>query len=294
VSEPSETRIAAGTFVDEIGIEIGTYGDWRLKATFRPIFARDAGGFRPVAVEGGVRPFVFGQEVDETMFRSVVPRQDRPIVTALAAALCLRNLEQTGVAGLKLLLNAEFAGAVSPAKARAAVRALAAETARNGLGPDDVIVQLSHLAGGGEAANAAFGSLRARGIGLALVEKGSGLALNAVRTGAEADPLPDLVTIDAGWFRMVAGQASTAQLFGALVQGYRSRGSVVLVEGVATAGELRVALDSGADWLSGPLLAPVALAGAIFPEDALQIETLLDQGRVIPLFRRTGSITAVD
>jgi hypothetical protein len=54
---------------------------------------------------------------------------------------------------------------------------------------------------------------------------------------------------------------------------------------VATAGELRVALDSGADWLSGPLLAPVALAGAVFPEDALQIETLLDQGRVIPLFR---------
>ncbi|MDW6022383.1 EAL domain-containing protein [Mesorhizobium sp. BAC0120] len=285
MSESSETRSEVGTFVDEIGIEIGIYGDWRLKATFRPIFARNGSGFRPVAVEGGVRPFVFGQEVDERMFRSVVPSQDRPIVTALVAALCLRNLEQTGVAGLKLLLDAEFAGAVSPAKARAAVRVLAAETGRNQLEPDDVIVRLSQLAADGEAANAAFASLRARGIGLALVEKGSGLALNPARDGAAADPLPDLVTIDGDWFRMVAGQASTAQLFGALVQGYRSCGALVLVEGVATAGELRVALDSGADWLSGPLLAPAALAGAIFPEDALQIETLLDQGRVIPLFR---------
>jgi EAL domain-containing protein (putative c-di-GMP-specific phosphodiesterase class I) len=283
VSEPSETRTAAGTFVDEIGIEIGIYGDWRLKATFRPIFARAGGGFRPVAVEGGVRPFVFGREVDERMFRRAVPRHDRPAVTALGAVLCLRNLQHTGVEGLKLLLDAEFGGAVSAAKARAAVRALAAEIRRNGLDADSVIVQLSAV--GGEAANAAFDGLRAKGIGFALVEKGNGLAFDGAGNDAEADPLPDLVTIDAGWFRMVAGQPSTAQLFGALVHGYRSRGAVVLVEGVATAGELRVALDSGADWLSGPLLAPVALSGAVLPEDALQIETLLDQGRVIPLFR---------
>ena len=287
MSEPSKTRTAAGTFVDEIGIEIGIYGDWRLKATFRPIFARAASGFRAIAVEGGVRPFVFGREVDERMFRRAVPPHDRPAVAALGAVLCLRNLQHTGVEGLKLLLDAEFGGAVSAAKARAAVRALAAETRRNGLDADDVIIQLSAV--GGDAANVAFASLHAEGIGFALVEKGNGLAFDGASNDAfkdsGADLLPDLVTIDAGWFRMIAGQASTAQLFGALVQGYRSRGAIVLVEGVATAGELRVALDSGADWLSGPLLAPVALAGAVFPEDALQIETLLDQGRVIPLFR---------
>jgi hypothetical protein len=59
----------------------------------------------------------------------------------------------------------------------------------------------------------------------------------------------------------------------------------VLVQGIATVAELSVALDSGADWLSGPLLAPTALAGALFPEQTLQIESLLDQGRVVPLFR---------
>src|SRR4029453_8499163 len=96
-----------------------------------------------------------------------------------------------------------------------------------------------------------------------------------------------------GGFGATALQRATAQLFGALMRGYRSRGAVVLVQGIGTAAELGVALDSGADWLSGPLLAPTALAGALFPEDTVQIESLLDQGRVIPLFRRPR-ITAPD
>jgi len=275
-------RQAIGTVVDEIGIEIGVYGDWRLKAEFRPVFEHVQGGFRAVAVEGSVRPFVFGREVDERMFRRAVPPRDRPIVATAGAALCLRNLEHTGVAGLKLILAPEPGTAVPPATVRAAVRALAAETGRNGLAPGDVFVELSRLADAGEQAlPAAFESLRASGIGVALEEKGEGIAF----AGLPPDAFPDLVAVDGGWFRAVTRQASTAQLFGTLVRGYRSRGAVVLVQGITTAGELRAAIGSGADWLCGPLLAPAALAGSVFPEGSVPIETLLDERRVIPLFR---------
>ena len=66
---------------------------------------------------------------------------------------------------------------------------------------------------------------------------------------------------------------------------YRSSGAQVLVDGIATETALRVALDSGAELFSGPLLAPPALAGDVFPDAPLPIEALLAERRVIPLFR---------
>jgi EAL domain-containing protein (putative c-di-GMP-specific phosphodiesterase class I) len=275
-------RETTSTFVDEIGIAVGVYGDWRVKAAYRPVFARAGQGFRPVAVEGSIRAFVFGREVDERMFRRAVPPRDRPIIAALQAVLFMRNLEQTGVTGLKLLLEAEFAQAVSAAKARAGARGLAAEARRACIEPRQVIVQLSRFAAlGSMVATVALDSLRARGVGIALEENGDGIAFN----GLPQSSFPDVVTVDGSWFRSIARQRSTAQLFGALVRGYQSRGATVLIQGIGNAAELQVALQSGADWLSGPLLAPAALAGAVFPDEALQVESLLDQRRVIPLFR---------
>jgi EAL domain-containing protein (putative c-di-GMP-specific phosphodiesterase class I) len=283
VSRNADTpREATGIVVDEIGIVVGVYGDWRIKAAYRPVFARAGEGFRPVAVEGSMRSFVFGREVDERMFRRAVPPRDRPIIAALQAVLCMRNLEQTGVAQLKLLLEAEFAQAVSAAKARAGARGLAMEARRADLEPAQVVVQLSRFAALGSAvATVALDSLRARGICIALEENGDGIAFNGLPPGS----FPDVVTVDGNWFRSIARQRSTVQLFGTLVRGYQTRGATVLVQGIGNAAELRVALQAGADWLSGPLLAPAALAGAIFPDEALQVESLLDQRRVIPLFR---------
>ena len=272
-------RTAAEIFADEIGIEIGIYGDWRLKAAFKPIFACEADGLYPVAVEGSTRPFVYGREVDGRMFRRAVPQRDRPTVASLSAALCLRNLQHTGVEGLKLILEADPGTGVSPQKIRAAVRALLGEVSRNGVDPADVIIRFSQLAAAGEQANvAAFEALRDKGFRIAFEERGEGLELDNL-------PFPDVVAIDGGWFRTVARQTGTAQLFRALVGGYRSQGAVVMIEGIGSAGDLRVALDSGAEWLSGQLLAPAALAGAVFPEGPLHVEMLLDEPRVIPLFR---------
>lgn len=283
MSQPIEfPREAIGTVADEIGIEIGIYGDWRMKADFRPVFATARDDFHAVAVEGATRPFVFGREVEERMFHRAVPVRDRPIVAATGVALCLRNLHHTGVTGLKLILTAEFGTTISPATVRAAVRALAAEASRNEVNPQDVFVELSRLAETGEQViRAAFEELRASSIGVALREKGDGIAA----AGLPPASFPDLVVIDGGWFRHVARQQSTAQLFGTLVHGYRLQGATVLVQGIAAAAELRVALNSGADWFSGPLLAPSALAGAVFPEKTLPAETLLDERRVIQLFR---------
>lgn len=275
-------RQVAGSFVDEIGIEIGSYGDWRLKAAFRPVFARTSGRFRAVAVEGSTRAYVLGREIVEDVFRAAVPVRDRPIVAALQAALCMRNLEHTGIDGLKLLLEPAIAAAITPGRARAGGRALAALVRRSRLSPDQMVVQLSGLAARDrDGAASAEQELRKHGLLVAFEENGDGLILDGLQQSA----FPDLIAIDAGWFGSIVRQRSAAKLFGALVEGYRWRGAIVLVQGIATAAQLEVALASGADWLSGPLLAPTALAGAIFPDETMQFSSLLDQRRVIPLFR---------
>ena len=268
--------------VDEVGIEIGVVGAYRLRTCYQPIFARLGDCLEAVAVYGFAMPFQHGRGVAHEGFHETVPSRERFAVTALGTALSLRNLQNAGAAAASLVLRADLQSATTAGRARAAVRLLASEIARNGLEPRVVSVELTGLAKADrDAALAASMALRDCGIQIAVIEQGNGPA-----TSLLAHPMPaDLVRIDGAWFRTVARQAATARLFGALVRAYRSNAAQVLVDGIATETALRVALDSGADLFSGPMLAPPVLAGEAFPDAPLAIEALLAERRVIPLFR---------
>ncbi len=266
-------RAAISTVVDEIGIEVGVCADWRLKTAYTPIFARQEGALQPIAVQAALAPFELGARVD---WNSLEAGLDRRAVSTAGVALALRNLQHTGWPELQLVVEVDFGASVSTPIIRAAARLLSREIARNGLRPADVHVDATSLAGADEDTMlVACAALRERGVGIAWRERGYGLP---------AGCFPDLVVIDAGWFEAVARRAATAQLFGALVRGYRSNDVTVLVEGIGSSDQLAVALESGADWFSGPFLAPCALAGAIFPDQPLDIEAMLQRGQVVPLF----------
>lgn len=268
--------------VDEVGIEVGIVGAHRLRTCYQSIFARTGDALSAVAAFGFATPFRQGQAVAHQGFHESVPRRERFAVEALGTALSLRNMQFAGAAGAKLALRADLQPAATAGRARAAVRLLAAEIARNGLDPPAVSVELTGFAKPDHTAVlAAAVALRDRGIEIAVVEQGNGPASSLL-----PDPMPaDLVRIDGDWFRAVARQAATARLFAALVRAYRSNGAQVLVDGIATETALRVALDSGADLFSGPMLASPVLAGEVFPDAPLAIEALLAERRVVPLFR---------
>ena len=270
---------AIATFVDEIGIEIGILGEHRLKAAYQPIFARDGDCLRAVAAYGSAVAFLFGQAVDRPALMNTVLPRDRLIVGALGAALCLRNLHHAGVPALQLVVSVDPGGG-SVARVRAAARALAGEIARCGLASGDVAVELATSPDPDHSILAAgFDALRDQGIRIAVVEQGDGPACGLLQ-----EPLPpDLVRIDGGWFSTIARQAATARLFKALVRACHSRGARILVDGIETVRELRVAVDSGADLLCGNLLAPPALAGAVFPERATADRRLPLRGARRPL-----------
>lgn len=281
MSHPSvQRRTIVATVTDEIGIEIGVYGDWRLRAELTPVYSSVGSRLQAVAVKGRVSASLYGRPCDMRLFQRAVAPRDRPIVASLAVALCLRNLQNTFVEGLKVIVAADSALSTRSTLIRAAVRALARELDMVGLAPSDVVVDLTQLgtAGTGVLYDAAV-ALRSRRIRFGLAESGEGIALQA------ALPPPDLVVIGEKWFESISGLPATTQLFRALVQGYRARGSIVLIEGVRTAAGFRLALEAGAEWLCGDLLSAEAPAGAVFAEETLPIETLLDERRVIKLAR---------
>src|SRR5688572_17768193 len=66
--------------VDEIGIESGGYGIYRLRSLYQPIFERRDQFLQAVAVEGTVAPYVAGEEAPPEMFLAAVAEDDRDFV----------------------------------------------------------------------------------------------------------------------------------------------------------------------------------------------------------------------
>ena len=233
----------AGTaiFVDEIGIEVGIVGEFRLRASYQPVFTRRGDLLSAVAVRGSTTPFHHGQVMSLSAFHDATLPRHSFALTALEAALNFRNLLHTGVPGLKLLLRVDLRCASTGGRARAAGRMLAPRSHATLLDPRDVFIELSGLTEvGADAAATAFAALRDRDIRVAALELGNGPA-----SLLPDSPPADIVRIDGGWFRTVARQPSTARLFAALVRAYRSRSAEVLIDGIATEATLRAALDFG-------------------------------------------------
>ena len=141
------------------------------------MFTRRGDLLSAVAVRGSTMPFQHGQAMPLSAFHDAILPRERFALTALGAALNLRNLLNAGVPGLKLALRVDLRCADTAGRVRAAGRMLAAEIARNGLDPRDVFVELSGLAeAGADAAAAAFAALRDHDIRIAVLELGNGPA----------------------------------------------------------------------------------------------------------------------
>ncbi len=97
--------VGAALFADEIGIEFGIYGEYRLKSAYQPIFAPRDGHLAPVAVEALVQPQRNGLPVPAEVFFERVPAADRLFVETLCRMLHLSNYRNIGVAGLDLFFN---------------------------------------------------------------------------------------------------------------------------------------------------------------------------------------------
>lgn len=269
--------VAEAIFVDEVGIEIGLLGDFRLKSAYQPIFRREGAELRPIAIEGKVAPFLEGKSAAATEFLGNVPPRDRLFVESLCNALHLRNHHNVGLPWLELFVSYNPRGSSEFLSEMAALAEILDEI---DLDPRLVVCEISEAAALDQETLLALASeIRRHGMRVAIGDfsHSPGGEVGAFR--------PDIVKIEGAWFRRLCRDDGTARLFAPVAAMFRQLGAQILVGGIETVTQLRVAIEGQADLLQGRLLAPPALAGTAFEEGSLPLEKLLgSSGKVVPLF----------
>jgi EAL domain-containing protein (putative c-di-GMP-specific phosphodiesterase class I) len=282
-NDPRPASIGAAIHVDEIGIETGRFGGFRLKTAYQPIFQRMGRSLLPIAVEGLVAPYRDGQAIDGRTFFDAVPAAERLFVESLCRCLHIRNHHNVGVPTLRLYFNYDPRANADLEDTLREIRTMAGCLVEVGLDPRLLVCEITEASALDESTLVAVTEImRALGMRIAVGNFGAG------RSTYErvARILPDIVKIDGALFRSLCRDAAAARLFGPLVQTIRRTGAEVLAEGIETPAELRIAIDARVDLLQGHLLGRPALAGTIFREDPLPLERLLASNgdNVIPLF----------
>ncbi len=265
--------------VDEIGIESGCYGIYRLRSLYQPIFRRREKTLKMVAVEGTTAPYIGGEEVPSEMFLTAVSDDDQDFIRRMGLAVTLRNHRNIDADMLDLFLGLE---STDPETLVDRVTLIADELAGAELEPDRVVCALGgHAAAQGASLSRVAEAVRSHGLRIAIGDFGAG------HWSDEAVDIlkPEIVRIDGGWFRQVCRDATTIRLFDAVVSRLRERQAKVLVSGIESELQLGVALKVGADLLQGPHLAAPALVGMEIDQRPLSIAHKLGEAqRIVPLF----------
>jgi EAL domain-containing protein (putative c-di-GMP-specific phosphodiesterase class I) len=278
--------IEKAIFVDEVGLEVGIYGPYRLKTSYQPIFRREGPNVVPFALEARVAPYLMGKQKTATEFFSEVPPADRQFVEAVCRFLHLRNHRNLGAENidhlqLYLTVDPRLEMQGRSAGSLASIAGMAKDA---GLSPDMIICEILDAPALSTKKLAAIADeLRGYGVRISIAEFRSGKSALDRVTRIE----PDVIKIDGAWFRNVQDSAETARLFPAVITAFKGLGAKLLVQGIEMPAELDAALDARADYLQGVLLASPALVGTILDDRPRPIRALTRRDRkVVPLGRK--------
>lgn len=275
--------VGEAVFADEVGIEYGVYGAFRLKSAYQPIFAPRGGALAAVAVEALIEPHRAAMPVAPAVFFDSVAAGDRLFVETMCRMLHLRNFRNIGVDGLDLFFNYNPMINDHLGRALAEIRLMTRHLGDLDLHPGMLVCEITEQAADDHVLAPLVREMRRHGVRIAIDDFGTG------HSTAERMSLlqPDIVKIDGGWFAEFCRHTAAERFFRPLVSSLHDRGAKVLVEGIEQSVHLRVALDGGVDLLQGYHLGRPALAGTIFNQQPLSIEALLGaDNKVVPLHLR--------
>jgi EAL domain-containing protein (putative c-di-GMP-specific phosphodiesterase class I) len=284
MSGRSDRRRAIGEaiFADEIGLEYGVYGDFRLRSACQPIYAAGDGRLDLVAVEALIQPQLSWKATPPRTFYDQVPSSDRLFVESLSRALHIRTYPYIGLDGVDLFINFNPLVNDHLGRALAEIRLMAQHLEEYGLDASMVVCEITEQAAADDKVLlATVREMRRNGLRVAVDDFGAGHSTEARVRLLE----PDIVKIDGGWFAELCRHTAAEKLFRPLISLLHDQGAEVLVEGIEKPGQLQIALDAGADLLQGYLLGRPVLTGTLLSGEPLLIDNLLrPPAKVIPLF----------
>lgn len=245
--------LAARIIADEVGLEFGVHGDFRLRCAMQPIFRHEQGRLTPVAADAQVVPYLKGQPVAMPEFLAEVAAEDRAIVGRMIELLPLANVHNIGVEGISLLFRHDGRGG---SEAMADLRFMVQRLVDEGFDVSQLVCEIH-----GVDENLAH-ALRELGLRVAVGHHGAGQpdAHAAARVKA------DIARLDRASFERFCADAATGRLLRPVVSEFKAQGVSVLVEGIDSESRLEIALGAGVDLFQGDLLEPAMLVGSVFAD----------------------------
>ncbi|AWC23045.1 putative signal transduction protein containing sensor and EAL domains [Aminobacter sp. MSH1] len=264
--------LAAKIVADEVGLEYGIHGDFRLRCAMQPIFRHEQGRLTPVTADAHVVPYLQGQPVPMLEFLAEVAAEDRAIVGRMIEVLPLANVHNIGVEGVSLLFRHNGSGG---SEAMDDLRFMVRVLEDEGFDVSQLVCEIDGVD------ERLADALRELGLRVALAHRGVEQpdAHAACRVNA------DIVRLDRVSFERFCADAATGRLLRPVVSEFKAQGAAVLVEGIDSESRLEIALGAGVELFQGDLLEPAMLVGSVFadgPREASQYRR--GECVVVPLF----------
>lgn len=274
-------RFADSIVVDEIGLEYGIYGDFRLRSAFQPVFAHDNGQLSPVAVEALVVPHHRGQPLAMEHFLNDVPSQDRGYVDGMRQALLLANRHNIDADGIGLIFRLDMQAESDAGLLMEEMRIMVRRLDDAGFSAETLVCEINVAGSDGDRILAVASEVRGLGMRIIISNGAAGRPSGELIRKVK----PEIVRIDRVSLARFCADAATERLFRPVVAELKDLGAAVFVEGIETENHLDAALGAGADLFLGDLLEKPALVGSVFDDAPRGVDAYRPGGCVvIPLF----------
>ncbi|MAS13646.1 MAG: diguanylate phosphodiesterase [Nitratireductor sp.] len=251
--------VAASILVDEIGLETGVYGRYRLRSLYQPIFRIASDMLIPEALEASVLPMLKSLPVDRDGFLASVDPAAQADVLSLCNLMHIGNHHHARHDSLSL--HVPFRRSMLCGQTALEHLALTfARLAETGFPPKSLVCSVQNPETCDlEAVERSLAVLRAAGVGVAM----EGFGLHTETAELLERLQPRIVSVDGSWFRRIADERAALRLMRQVIESHKRRGAKVLVKGLESPAHLLAALTVGADLVQGDLLARAEEAGCV-------------------------------
>ncbi|WP_157020138.1 EAL domain-containing protein [Mesorhizobium xinjiangense] len=259
---------------DEIGLETGIFGNYRLKSAFQPIYRREGALLVACSVEAQLAPFAGHRPAAPARLFAEAGEGLRAYLEMLCTTLHLHNYWHAGFDELEMYplhiaVGPQFGGHNDAERAAGLVAEICDEA---GLAPEMLICGIDAGEADAGAGRTFAGALHRHGIAVSMgFRTADGPSFEAL-----AETGPDFVRIDGAWLRAVRNGGAAARLLAVAIRALGGFGTRLLVQGIEGPAELDAALEAGAAYCQGSHLHVPRPAGAILDERPLSVALLLE------------------
>ena len=241
-------RLTERIFELEGGHKAFDFGSFEIRSAFQPIYAINNNAGMLYGVEALARPIYKGKPIEPLDFFSRLSSRDRFVADWACLCLHIANTAAWQLGNTSLFVNLNPGSCQYTGQMLAGLDTYADLVREQGVSPARVVFEITEEAGGDREALARITErLRALGFQIAIDDFGVGSS-DLLRV---IDLKPDIVKIDAGWFRGMMDSEDTRRFAHQIILKLHEINAHLLFEGVETPRELHWARECAGSLIQG-------------------------------------------